>query len=205
MGACGVPFLPTYSVNLSTPVPGYRKKSPSQATRDFERYRQWKRSPPQDNTIYEKQRIDHSNIGNHCDSDNDMTDLKSDRSCFTGGRSTDIEQGQHDVCDPDMDASTNRDSLMQEDQNNPLCPADESDHPISNERQYLDKVMYDEEHNCLIARTSDGQYIPYKCDHISENPQSENLYQMLFGIIHMNNPLMTFLKPATMLCMIQNI
>ena len=49
---CFVP--PEYSTNMSTPVPGYRKKSPSQAMRDYERNRQWKIKQSQDIGNYEK-------------------------------------------------------------------------------------------------------------------------------------------------------
>ena len=82
------------------------------------------------------------------------------------------------MCDPDTDYG-NRDSVMQDHHNNPSCSSDVSDHSISNHGQCLDKVVYDEQHDTLIARTNSGQYITYKCNHTSDGQYSEELYQML--------------------------
>ena len=176
---CFVP--PGSNINTSTPVPGYRKKSPSQATRDFERHRQWKNkySSPQDTGNYVDQCINEPNL---CSSEKNIICPKSDRSCLTGSRSSDIEPDQHDVCDPHIESiASERDSLMQDQENNDSCSAETSDQPKLNEDCHLKKVVYDEAHDVLIAMTSDGQYIPYKCNDNTEDPQSDYSNQRIYG------------------------
>ena len=174
-------FVPPEMDTMSTPLPGYRKKSPSQAVRDYERHKQWKSKHNTSQDYSEKQ----CNDGFYTQKDDkDLPFISSDRSCLTGGRSVpDIEPGQHDMCDPDIDVS-NEDSLRQDHQNSSTCSGDVTppDHTHINPRLHIEKVVYDDSKNCLIAKTTDGQCRTYKYHDDTKDSQAEYLYQSLHEV-----------------------